>query len=118
MKVWILTDESNDSGGDPTDNNYDLEDLAPEALAEADEDCKRFQTENASDLALAYELYEPHVDAPTPQCSAGHDLWLTRNRHGVGFWDRGLGAVGKRLTDAAHKFGECDMYVGDGKIYL
>jgi hypothetical protein len=32
----------------------------------------------------------------------GHDLILTANRHGAGFWDRGLGATGKTLTDAAH----------------
>ncbi len=30
-----------------------------------------------------------------------HDLWLTENGHGAGFWDRGLGDLGQRLTDAA-----------------
>ncbi len=50
---------------------------------------------------------------------AGHDFWLTRNRHGAGFWDRGLGEVGERLTDAAHGYGECDLYVGDDeRIYV
>lgn len=44
---------------------------------------------------------------------AGHDFWLTRNRHGAGFWDRGLGALGDRLTDAAHAFGEVYLYVND-----
>lgn len=43
----------------------------------------------------------------------GHDFWLTRNGHGAGFWDRGLGAVGQRLTALAESFGECDLYVGD-----
>lgn len=36
----------------------------------------------------------------------GHDFWLTRNRHGAGFWDRGLGALGERLTHIAHSMGE------------
>ena len=36
----------------------------------------------------------------------GHDFWLTRNRHGAGFWDRGLGELGRQLTDAAHPYGE------------
>lgn len=36
----------------------------------------------------------------------GHDLWLTQNRHGAGFWDRGLGKLGEQLTEIAHWFGE------------
>lgn len=44
---------------------------------------------------------------------AGHDFWLTRNLHGAGFWDRGLGAVGERLTEAAHYEGSIDLYVSD-----
>lgn len=37
--------------------------------------------------------------------SAGTDFALTRNRHGSGFWDRGLGELGHRLTVAAHPYG-------------
>jgi hypothetical protein len=28
---------------------------------------------------------------------AGIDFWLTRNRHGAGYWDRGLGITGDKL---------------------
>ena len=28
----------------------------------------------------------------------GHDLWLTMDGHGAGFWDRGLGEIGTKLT--------------------
>jgi len=38
------------------------------------------------------------------QC--GHDLWLTRKRHGAGFWDRGMSELGDRLTKIAHTFSE------------
>lgn len=49
---------------------------------------------------------------------AGIDFWLTRNGHGAGFWDRGLGDVGTRLTCAAHNYGSVDLYAGDdGLIY-
>src|SRR5215213_9921810 len=49
---------------------------------------------------------------------AGHDFWLTRNRHGAGFWDRGLGDLSNRLSDASKVYGEVDLYVGDdGQIY-
>lgn len=42
----------------------------------------------------------------------GIDFSLTRNRHGAGFWDRGAGEVGQNLTEAAHPYGEQDVYIG------
>jgi len=49
----------------------------------------------------------------------GHDLWLTRNHHGAGFWDRGLGKLGDDLTLLAHSLGESELYVGDDdKLHL
>jgi hypothetical protein len=49
---------------------------------------------------------------------AGHDFWLTRNGHGAGFWDRGLGDLGERLSKAAKVYGEVYLYPGDdGKVY-
>jgi len=39
---------------------------------------------------------------------AGHDFILTANRHGAGFWDRGLGDAGGKLTEAAHAYGDID----------
>lgn len=51
--------------------------------------------------------------------SLGHDLALTRGRHGAGFWDRGTGHDGDRLTDAAHGAGETNLEVGDdGQVHL
>lgn len=46
------------------------------------------------------------------QC--GHDFALTRNGHGAGFWDRGYGDVGDRLTDAARAYGEHSVLTDDG----
>lgn len=43
----------------------------------------------------------------------GVDLWLTRNGHGAGFWDRGLGELGDKLTDLAHSMGGHESYEGD-----
>ena len=45
---------------------------------------------------------------------AGHDWWLTRNRHGAGFWDGDYPDHGDELTDHAHKSGEASLHVGDG----
>lgn len=43
----------------------------------------------------------------------GHDFWLTRNGHGAGFWDRGLGELGDWLTKMSKPFGECSLYVNN-----
>jgi hypothetical protein len=45
--------------------------------------------------------------------AAGHDFALTRNGNGAGFWDRGYGDVGQRLTEAAHVYGESNAWITD-----
>jgi hypothetical protein len=62
----------------------------------------------------------PEYDCPEYSNAekSGHDFWLTRNGHGCGYWDRGLGEIGEALSKAAKTFGNCDLYVGDdGLIY-
>lgn len=104
--LWSSTDNVDDSGGAPLDDNYSSDDIDAVTLAQMVKDCKDFQESNAKDL----EGLHPG--------QAGHDFWLTRNGHGAGFWDRGLGDVGDRLTDASDAYGSYDLYVGDdGKIY-
>jgi hypothetical protein len=53
---------------------------------------------------------------------AGHDLWLTRNGQGTGFWDRPevWGAEGADiLTRCAKSMGSTDAYAGDdGLVYF
>jgi hypothetical protein len=41
---------------------------------------------------------------------AGHDFALTRNGHGAGFWDRGLGEAGDKLTEACRPYGASNAY--------
>lgn len=49
----------------------------------------------------------------------GHDIWLTRSGHGAGFWDRGLGEIGDKLSDIASDMGEKSLFWGeDGKIHI
>ena len=50
----------------------------------------------------------------------GHDLWLTRNGHGAGFWDRGYDEeTYKHLVDICDFMGYADIYVSDdGKIEI
>ncbi len=73
-------------------------------------DCAKFISENDTLL---------HDGGKEPD-QAGHDFWLTRNGHGAGFWDGDWPEeIGKKLTAAAKKFGETDLYVGDdGKLHI
>lgn len=106
--LWSSTDESDESGGNPLDDNYSEEDIAPSAREAMRADCDAFYAANAADLSRIAD-----------DSQAGHDFWLTRNGHGAGFWDRGNGALGERLSKASKVFGEVNLYVGDdGKIYV
>jgi len=98
---------SSDDDGNPLDDSYGIDDLSPECVSQAIEDCTAFQTDNADLLA----------DLDDEQ--SGHDFWLTRNHHGAGFWDRGHPEkISKPLTDASHVYGSVELYVGDnGLIY-
>jgi hypothetical protein len=113
--LWSSTDNADDSGGEPLDKNYDVDDIAPEALRKMIDDCKRFQSENAADLTDDNCLTSWGADA-----QGGHDFWLTRQGHGCGFWetDDWREDAGERLTQAAKRFGECNFYPYRGKLYL
>jgi hypothetical protein len=55
--------------------------------------------------------------------TAAHDFWLTRNHHGAGFWDderynQFATNGGKRLTDIAHKFTGCNVFVNRGRLII
>jgi hypothetical protein len=118
--LWSSTDDA----GEPLDDTYIEDDIAPAALADMAEDCRQFQADNAELLAQ----YRDAIDVPHDSMRerrdraalcAGHDFWLTRNGHGAGFWDRGLGEIGDKLSQAARAWGSSDLYVGDdGKIYV
>lgn len=118
--LWAGTDNN----CDPLDDHYDLSDFAEETINEAVRDCAEFQRLTAPLIALAYEFYREngmaaHPDAGSAEACAGHDFLLTRNRHGVGFWDRGMpDNLGQKLTTLSQSFNEINFYVGDdGKIY-
>ncbi len=99
--LWSSHDESSSDGGSLMNENYCYDDISQATQEEMYSDCLDFVTTNAKDL----EQLDP--------VQVGHDFWLTRNSHGAGFWDRGLGELGKRLTDNCKPYGEVYLYVGD-----
>ena len=100
--LWSSTDDN----GDPLSSNYGLDDISPDLAAKAMSDCENFIIANRADL-LTSGLNNGQI---------GYDFWLTRNGHGTGFWDRGLGKVGDRLTKACKAFPANDFYVGDDRL--
>jgi hypothetical protein len=109
--LWSSTDESDERGGKPIDDNYDESDIADETRIAMHEDCSDF-----IDAAGAL------LKGADPS-QAGHDFWLTRNGHGAGFWDRSpetypADPQGKALSALAKTYGSVDLIVGDdGRIH-
>lgn len=90
-----------------------VNDMSNDLWASVIEDCEEFQNKNKKLLDVAYR-------SNYSMEQAGVDFWLTRNRHGAGYWDREeLGAVvGTALSEATHEFGEVTLFRGDdSKIY-
>ena len=98
--LWSSTD---DKGGS-LDSKYELDDISEEAVKKSKEEWELFQ-QKAGALLDGLDLTD-----------VSHDFWLTRNRHGAGFWDGDYEkSIGEALTNISHEFKEVDIYVGDDK---
>lgn len=108
--LWSETDNSTPSGGDPFDKNYTADDIEPASLAKMAEDVQKFADANADDIA----------DSGLSDQRVGHNFWLSRNGHGLGFFDENSvdSIIRDRLQDAARHFGESNLLVDDGVLYI
>jgi hypothetical protein len=98
--------------------DMDANDVSAETTERMREECADFMRGNLADLREYAERRSYDPNQGTVWEYAGHDFWLTRNGHGAGFWDRGLGELGDRLTAACKPYGEIYLYIGDdGKVY-
>ena len=113
--LWSSNDESDEYGGEPMDKNYSAADISDEAWAVILSDCDKFWRENYDDCTE-----ESMLRPGCPIEGAGHDFWLTRNRHGAGFWDGDWEyPMAIRLTENAKAFGEAFPYIGDdGQVHI
>lgn len=110
IKQYLITAlwSSFDDYEEPLEDNYELRDISLSSIKQAVKDCLLF-------ISKADEL-----DLIEDYSIAGHDFWLTRNRHGAGFWDGDYEEeTGEKLTELSQEFREVHPYVGDdGKIYI
>lgn len=104
LECALWTSDPNPTSGEWCEHDdWTIANIHPDSLARALADCAAFQLAHAADLSELNVLY--HADAS----QHGHDFLLTRCGHGAGFWDRGYGDIGRRLTDAAHAWGSVDV---------
>ncbi len=102
-----------DNDGNPLDDGgRGIDAFAPAAIEKAAEDCAAFCQTAAQ--------WVRQLPQGVSLSQMGHDFWLTRNRHGAGFWDRGYPkAPADELTRMSHAFGEVSAVLGnDGRVYL
>jgi hypothetical protein len=110
LEAALWTGEEELSGG-----SFTINDLDEQARESVTKDICKFLAENSEYVKAASKVY--------PLDYIGHDLLLTRNGEGAGFWDRqelkeeGLDA---KLTEAARKgFPVRTLVKGDdGKLYF
>ena len=103
--LWCSSDINSDSDTSLQNQGYTIDDIDPCNLESLKTDCQLFFDENYSKIQTNISL-------------AGHDFWLTSNRHGAGFWDGDWEEkIGKELTEDSHKFSEHTFYVNEGVVY-
>lgn len=106
--LWSSTD---DDTGEPLNSNFSVSDIKGKTLAKLKGYVTKF-------LAAAKGLDLSGYRAS----QVGHDLWLTQNGHGAGFWDGDYEeppGLGYKLDRIAQSLGEVNLYVGDdGKLYV
>lgn len=109
--------------GEPTleswDETYDESDATDELRAELFAAVAWLDTADIGEdetLAKYRDAAHAYVEALGLE-QFGHDMTLTRNHHGAGFWDRGLGEIGDVLTEWAHGLGSLHVFHGSGSIH-
>ena len=93
-----------------------IEDAHAFLYMDVPDDLQSEAVKNVFDLVDSLPYAGVVTGAVSPYAVAGHDFALTRNRHGAGFWDRGLGEAGDVLTDLAHSFGEATLFASADAI--
>ena len=94
-----------------TIDSFSREDIDANSLIKAYTDIKEF-IRIAGDVAVNEAVEEGGYE------QLGHDIWLTRNHHGAGFFDHSYENENP-LTDAAHTIRGVDLYLGDDmKLYF
>ena len=112
LQCALFTGTFND--GEPMDYTHKIGDFEDSAIEYATRECALFVQSNLEDVsALLGSTEYGLVDNE----SIGMDLWYTQNGHGVGFWDRGYGELGERLSAYCRTIPERSVFCPDEDEY-
>lgn len=88
----------------PDDNGYFEDDYGPQ---DATQELAQKLAEELE--TVPHALLQEYLHSNSAE-QFGHDMSLTRDGHGAGFWDRGLGELGDKLTEWANSLGELHVF--------
>lgn len=124
LEAALISEATED--GTPLSDNYDRDDIDEPTLETLKARARDWWIQNEN-LLLAIERTNGRFTqfGYTYDRALGHDLWLTMNRHGAGFWHRKEVYVDYGNIDysdvfaaSAEKLGEIDLHVTcDNKIH-
>lgn len=101
--LWtgLCYESESDDNPEPLDSWAEPDDVPADVREEMLADLEAFSVLVEETRPEAFDIVEPGQMA--------HDFHLTRNGHGAGFWDRGLGELGETLSDLARSFGTAEL---------
>jgi hypothetical protein len=104
--LWASNDDRSDHDI-PLDRDYGIENVSQVSKIKITELILRFIELAGSKLDLYFEDHDLE--------QLGHDLFLTQNGHGTGFWDRKYSheGLGDFLSEICDQLGESLPYVAD-----
>ena len=106
-QLWAQLYGEGDNQEPLQDHGFDLESVDPHYFAHVRADIAGLFEHYADDIETYLETVVSLGDRRQHMSAGqfGHDYYLTREGHGVGFWDRGLGELGDRLATMADDAG-------------
>ena len=98
--LWTATVTGDEGGTEYLDADTDEDDLPDDVLTAMRSEAREF-VRTLEESAPAHVVDDYLAAVAGDVSHIGHDFALTREGHGAGFWDRGTGEAGERLTTLA-----------------
>lgn len=122
-QLWAGLDYDHAVDGEPVnyDENYDVTDVDTDYIEGLREEFAALVTAHPLAVRMYLNTWGRYENARREYDRNelfGHDFYLTREGHGAGFWDRGLGDLGDYLTKIAEDAGSADDLSDNGNGVL
>jgi len=118
--IWTLPEHDEGENIGPGDYFVNEDDLDGEGMKKLQSIARRFWRENKDAIARG----NIGANGWSIYAQAGHDLWLTQNGHGTGFWDRpeiwgdDMDTLDANATALGEVYTEWSYEEGKGRVYV